>query len=240
MENRSFKFFSAALLLFAVLSSCTKTVVDKEVYVDSYIRSIFNTTDTIESNRYPVYSVMHSAYCFTKLGSIGVTGSVTPAVQLTDFGDQGFSFYNNPDSSKYTATVPSPETYTYNVSYASGEVASKIDATIAESLMPARKLNAVKNATDITLSWKPVANAEAYKIRIWALDSNSQNALIYESDFLVPKDAITDLSMPFSLVSFSQYLSTTITFEVSAFIFEQNQDTYNAVSVTTIQRNFGN
>jgi hypothetical protein len=233
MEKQSIKFFTLVVLMVALLSSCTKTTVNNEVYVDSYITSIFDRTGV------PVYTLMHTAYSYTKIASISVSGGgvTTP---LLKYGDTGLSFYNPTDTVAYTKTVPAAASYTYNVTYDSGESTTKTDATSGKSLMPAQGLSAVKSSTDIVLSWKAVANVEAYKVRIFSQDATTKAyVMIYESDFLTPKDATSDLSMPFSLVSFSPYLNSNISFEVSSFIFEANQNTYEAVSAATIYKYFG-
>jgi len=234
MKN-SFKIFTVVALLGAFLSSCTKTEVDKTVYIDSYVHSFLNKAGT------PVYSVVHSAYSFTKLSSVTVTGTATTVVALTDMSvsGEGFSFYLQPDSASYKPAVPADESFTYNVTYSDGTTGTKIDA-VSKSLVPAQQVSATKGSTDITLTWKPVANSEAYKVRVFSTDLTSNvKTLIYESNFLVPKDAATDLSIPFSLISISSFLSTNLTFEVSAFIFEQGQDTYEAVSVANTTKYFG-
>jgi len=230
-----FKIFTVIVVLGAILSSCTKTEVDKTVYIDSYMHSFLNKLGT------PVYSVVHSAYSFTKLGSVTVTGTATAVKPLTDMSvsGEGFSFYLQPDSASYQPTVPAAESFTYNVTYSDGTTATNIDA-VSKSLVPAQEVTATKGTTDINLTWKPVANSEAYKVRVFSTDLSSQvKTLIYESSFLVPKDASTDLSVPFSLISISSYLSTNLTFEVSAFIFETGQDTYEAVSVANTTKYFG-
>jgi hypothetical protein len=223
----------------AMLVSCNKTETDTEVYIDSYIQSIFNKQGV------PVYNVVHTAYSYVKLSSVSVSGTSGQTIQLTNYANNGFSFYTPlltaQDSATYTATVPAPDSYTYKATNESGEVVSKVDATTTASLMPAQQLNAVKTTTDIVLSWQPVSNVEAYKVRIYSEDlSTHASTLIFESGFLVPVDATSVLSIPFSLVSFSQYLSSNLIFEVSSFIFESKQDTYHAVSAATIKRYFGN
>jgi hypothetical protein len=231
--KQSFKIFTVVAVLGAILSSCTKTEVDKTVYIDSYVHSFMNKAGI------PVYSVVHSAYCFTKLSSVTVTGTATAVKPLTDMSGDGFSFYLQPDTLSYMPAVPAAESFTYNITYSDGAVATKIDA-VSKSLVPAQQVTATKGSTDITLTWKPVANTEAYKVRIFSTDLTSQaKTLIFESNFLVPKDATTDLSVPFSLISISSYLSTNLTFEVSAFIFEQGKDTYEAVSVANTMAYFG-
>ena len=245
MEKGSYRYFAAAILLFSLLSSCNKTVVNNAVFTDSYIHSVFNTKDTVESKRYPIYSVMHTAYCYTKLTSVRVNGSSGSVINLTDFDQTGFSFYTPiKDSSAYKLTVPAPETYTYNVNYVSGETVVQTDATLAKSLMPARNLNAVRTTTtsadNILVSWKPVTNADAYKIRIQSEDPTSKVlTLIYESDFMVPLDPNATLSLSFAFSNFTPYLNTNIYFEVSSFIFQQNHETFHAVSETTIKRYYG-
>ena len=213
MKSHSTKIFMAAVVLVTVLSSCNKTEENKEVYIDSYVNSIFNRAGV------PVYAVMHTAYSFTKLTSVTVTGASGVPVKLTDSSSGGYSFYTPvADSSSYTTTVPAAESFTYNTIYDSGETIAKVDAIVAKSLIPPQQLSAVKNTTDIVLSWKPVPNVESYKVRIYSEDSGSTTtkSLIYDSDFLTPKDATSDLSIPFSLTSLSQYLSTNVYFEVSA------------------------
>jgi len=232
MKN-SFKIFTVVAVLGAILSSCTKTEVDKTVYIDSYVHSFMNNADI------PVYSVVHSAYSFTKLSSVTVTGTATTVKPLFDTAGDGFSFYSKQDSASYMPAIPAAESFTYNVTYNDGTTAAKIDA-VSKSLVPAQQVSATKGSTDITLTWKPVANSEAYKVRIFSSDLTSQaKTLIYESNFLVPKDATTDLSIPFSLISISSFLSTNLTFEVSAFIFETGQDTYEAVCVANTTKYFG-
>jgi len=228
----SFKIFTLVVVFGAILSSCTKTEVDKTVYIDSYVHSFLNKAGT------PVYAVVHSAYSFTKLSSVTVTGTATAVKSLKDMAGDGFSFYSQPDSASYIP-VPAAESFTYNVTYNDGTTTVKTDA-VSKSLVPAQLVTAAKGTTDITLTWKPVAKSEAYKVRVFSTDLSTQvKTLIYESSFLVPKDASTDLSVPFSLISISSYLSTNLTFEVSAFIFEQGKDTYEAVSVANTMQYFG-
>lgn len=83
MKN-SFKIFTVVAVLVAILSSCTKTEVDKTVYIDSYVHSFLNKAGTT------VYSVVHSAYSFTKLSSVTVTGSATAVKSLKDMAGDGF------------------------------------------------------------------------------------------------------------------------------------------------------
>lgn len=233
MKKQLLKLLTGIFLLALILSSCNKTVVNKEIYVDSYIHSIY------DKNGVPVYNVFHTAYSFSKLSGVKVTGSSGTQIQLKDYSN-GYSFYTPVDTSKYKTVPPAPESFTYDITYSNGDTARRVDATVARSLMPAQQLAAVKTATDIVVSWKPVANVEAYKVRIFSQDPvTNNNILIYESDFLVPKDATSDLSIPYSLVSLSNYLSTNLSFEVSSFIFEQNKDTFHAVSVTTVKKYFG-
>lgn len=236
MKN-SFKIFTVVAVLSAILSSCTKTEIDKTVYIDSYVHSFLNKAGT------PVYSVVHSAYSFVKLSAVTVTGTATAVKSLYDMAGDGFSFYSQSqaqlDSASYMPTVPAAESFTYNVTYSDGTTATEINA-VSKSLVPPQQVTATKGSTDINLTWKLVANSEAYKVRIYSTVLTSQTkTLIYESNFLVPKDASADLSVPFSLVSISYYLSSNLTFEVSAFIFEQGQNTYEAVSVASTTEYFG-
>jgi hypothetical protein len=234
MEKRLLFFLSVTLVMITMLSSCNKIEENRDVYIDSYINSIFDKKGV------PVYAVMHTAYSFAALNSVKVTGSGGSSVQLGSMSNGGFSFYSILDSASYKSTIPDPANYTYAVTYDDGETASKSNAILAKSLSPAQQLNAVKSSTEIVLSWKAVTNAEAYKIRIFREDaSTKENVLIYESDYLIPKVGLTDLSIPFSLSGFSTYIDSNLSFEVSAFIFEQKQDTFHAVSVTTIKKYFG-
>ncbi len=234
MKKYLLKVFAAAILLITVLASCNKTAVDKSVHIDTYIHSIFNRAGV------PVYSVLHSAYSFSKLSGVDVTGSAGK-ISLINFSDNGYSFYNQPDTAIYKTTVPVPDNYTYSVTYDTGETVAKPDATIAASLEPARNLSAVKTATEIQLSWNPIVNVEGYKVRIHIQDLTTQTkVLIYESDFLFPVNAISDLSINFPLTNFTSYLDKYLYFEVSGFIFQLNHDTYHAVSATTVKKYFGN
>jgi hypothetical protein len=233
MKNKLFNAFVAGFFLVSVLASCNKTEVDTTVYVDSYINSIID-------NGVTKYTVMHAAYSFVQLSSVGVKGSGGTSVPLANFSDQGYSFYLDDAAATYTTAVPAADSFTYDVVYLDGGTTVKTNAINGKSLIPAQQLTAVKTASDIVLSWKPVANSEAYKVRIFSEDPVTlKSILIYESDYLVPKDTSTDLSIPFSLVSMSPYLSNNLTFDVSAFIFEQGQDTFQAVSVAKVTGFYG-
>ncbi len=233
MKNKFYSAFVAGFFLISILASCNKTEVDSNVYVDSYINAIID-------NGVTKYSVMHTAYSFVQLGSVVAKGSGGTSQPLTNFSDQGYSFYTPVVPSTYTTTVPAADTFTYDVVYLSGEKAARTNAINGKFLIPAQELKATKNSADITLSWKPVLNSEAYKVRIFSEDPVTlKSILIYESGYLVPIDATTDPSIPFSLISLSPYLSNNLTFDVSAFIFEQGQDTFHAVSVASVKGYFG-
>ncbi len=240
MGKHFLRIFVIVFGLAILFSSCTKTVEDKSVYVDSYIHSIYNRAGV------PVYNVMHTAYSFSKLSSVTVSGATGSATTLNSVGLSGYSFvslhipFTTEDSLAYKTTVPAPGTYTYKATYENGDAVSLVNATVDKSLPPVSQLAATKTTTDIVLAWKPVTAVEAYKVRIYSEDIDTKlSTLIYESDFLAPKDATSDLSIPFSLISFSQYLSTNLYFEVSAFIFEANSDFYHASSAATIKKYFG-
>lgn len=235
MKKTIFSVGALVLLSLGFITSCTKIEVDREVYVDSYINAIYDKAGV------PVYSVMHTAYSFVKVDGVNVKGTSSPLIQLSDYSGQGFSYYTPVgDSTSYKTTIPAPETYTYETTYGTGEKAVKVDATVDKSLLPAKNLDANKTSSDVVLSWKPVVNTEAYKVRIYSQDlSTMKKTVIYESDYLVPKDATSDLSIPFSLVNLSQYLSTNLVFDVSAFIFEENKETFHAVSCATVVKYFG-
>src|SRR5665647_1934345 len=114
MKN-SFKIFTVVAVLGAILSSCTKTEVDKTVYIDSYVHSFLNKAGI------PVYSVVHSAYSFTKLDIVTVTGTATAVKPLYDLAGDGFSFYSQaqaqPDTAIYMPAPPATESFTYNITY---------------------------------------------------------------------------------------------------------------------------
>lgn len=234
MKNYLIQAFLAGVFLISVLASCSDdTEVDTDVYVDSYINSI---TD----NGVTKYSVMHTAYSSVQLGSVDVKGATGTSNSLANFSDQGYSFLTPVVPATYTTTVPAADSFTFDIIYLSGEKAVRTNAINGTSLLPAQDLKATKNPTDITLSWKPVANAEAYKVRIFIEDPVTQkNILIFESNYLVPKDTVTELSIPFSLISLSPYLSNYLIFDVSAFIFEQGQNSFQAVSIASLREKFG-
>lgn len=234
MENRSLKIFMVIIALGSLLTSCNKVVVDKKVYVDSYIHAIYNRAGV------PVYNVLHSTFCYSALSGVSVKGTAGTAISLTRGVSDGFSFFTKIDSTAYKLAVPAADTYTYSATYESGDATTATDLTSGASLLPAKGLTATKTTTDIVLTWKAVTNAEAYKIRIFYDDGDiSAKAMIYESDFLVPTNSSSDLTIPFSLTNLGQYLNSNISFEVSSFIFEQGQDTYEAVSSATYRNKFG-
>lgn len=234
MEKFFYKILVAVAMMLFFLTSCTKDQVDENVYADSYIHSIFNSSGV------PVYAVMHTSYSFKPLTSVSVSGGAAGSIQLSNPKPDGFAFFSVYPASTYKTTVPPPANYSYDATYETGETVKKTDETVTQSLQPARQLDAVKTSTDIVTSWKAVANVEAYKLRIyWKDPTTAEKKLIYDSNFLVPKDATSDLSFPISVISLSQYLTSELTFEVSAFIFQKNRDTYHAVSTASILRIFG-
>jgi hypothetical protein len=237
MRKYLLKSIVTVVVVFALLTSCKKAEITTDVFVDSYINSI------LDANGTPVFAMIHSAYSFTKMSSVNVKGATGSSAALQNFNGDGFSFYMDvKDLTLYKAAAPAADSFTYNVTYSDGTTATKVNSVVAKSLLPAQQLDAQKTPatlpTDITLTWKPIANVEAYKVRIYTEDPAGRK-LIYESNYLVPKDATSTLSIPFSVVSFSPYLSYSVTFEVLAFIFEQGQDTFNAVSVASITKYFG-
>jgi len=233
MENRSIRIFTVVVALGSLLTSCTKVAVDKKVYVDSYIHSIYNRSGV------PVFSVLHSAFSYAALSSVSVKGLTGSANTLTKATSDGFSFYTQIDSANYKLTPPFPDTYSYTATYSAGDTFTATDPTSGAYLLPATNLTATKTTTDIVLTWKPVTNAGAYKVRIFYDDvPNVARTMIYESDFLVPLNTTSDLTIPYSLTDLSQYLNSYISFEVSSFIFQQGQDTYEAVSSATCRNKF--
>jgi hypothetical protein len=233
MENRSIKIFAVIVALGSLLASCNKMNTDKQVYVDSYIHTINNRAGV------PVYNLVHSAFCYSALKDVSVKGSTGSATALPSSTVNGFSFFTKIDSASYQTTPPAADFYTYNATYDSGDAVIVVDPTSGQSLVPAQELTATKTATDIVMNCKPVATAEAYKVRIFSDSGDvTAKALIFESNFLVPADRTANLNIPFSLTNLSQYLSSNLSFEVSAFIFEQGQDTYEAVSTATLRKMF--
>ncbi len=237
MEKNLFKTITAVVLLVALLSSCSKTVDTKQVYADSYINAIYNRAGV------PVYSIMHTAYSFSKLSSVSVKGTLSPAQTLTDPTGLGLSFYTTVDTTKYSTVLPSADTFTYSALYSSGEAVTMSDAVPSNSLQPVQLLVAAKTPaaapTDISLTWNANPNAQAYKVRIFNMDPAAPASIIYESDFLTPKDAVTPLSIQYPLNNFVQYSLVYIRFEVSSFIFQKDQSTFNAVSVATTKNIVG-
>lgn len=234
MEKHPYRNLIVAFMMALVLASCSKTIVDSEAYADSYIYCFNNKAGV------PVYGVIHSVYSFKKLGSVSVTGGAGN-VLLDNFNGDGFSFYSKVDSAAFLPSVPAPATYTYNLNYSSGETATRTDATTTSSLLPAQQINAVMNLSSIVLTWKAVAGVEAYKVSVYSEDQSATGKnLVFESDFLVPQDAVSDLSLPFSLVSISSYLTTKLTFQVSSFMFDGNTDKFKAVSSAQFSKYFGN
>lgn len=240
MNNRLLKISSLVVISLFFLPSCNKNTIDNTLHVDSYINAIYNNAGV------PVYSVMHTAYSYSKLTSVSVKGS-SGTINLTNVSNLGFSFYtpldNATDSAKYTTAVPSADSFTYNGTFDTGEATVQNDVISGASVAPVAQLNPVKTVSDIQVSWQQTPNAQAYKVRIYSQNTNTipyTNTLFFESDFLVPTDATTAPLLTFPLSNFTQYISGNMLFEVDAFIFESKQDTYEAVSATTVKRYFGN
>ncbi|MCE1198205.1 MAG: hypothetical protein LWW85_04495 [Marinilabiliales bacterium] len=234
MKRQLLYFLLVSGIVSVLFTSCNKTIVDDQIYIDSYIHAIYN------KNHVPVYRVMHTAYSFNMLTSVTVKGSSGSSVSLKNFDSNMFSFYTPLDTAQYSTTIPQAEVFTYNIVNDKGANITLTNGISGQSLIPAPSLKAEKNSTDIVLSWKAVPNVEAYKIRIFSENiTTKEQSMIFESDYLKPKDPTSDLSLPFSLISYSPYLSTNLTFEVASFIFESQQSTFHAVSAASVKGYYG-
>lgn len=231
--NKFFLQFFTAVIVSVSSLSCSKTQVDENVYVDSYIHSI------LDASNEPVYAVMHTAYSFKPLSGVVVNGPLVNIQPTNPTGD-GFSFYTVIPAASYTTTVPGPGDYSYTSTYQTGGSVTKSDATIAKSLTPPRQLEVIRGTNDITVKWQAVENAEAYKVRIFSDNPTTlATDLIFDSSFLIPNDATSDLSFPVSAGSFEGYMTNNMIFEVSAFIFQDSWNSYHAMSTSKVTKLFG-
>lgn len=232
MKKISLQIF-AAVILTGIVVSCSKVPSDDNVYVDSYIHSVLSDSDV------PVYAMMHTAYSFKPLSGVVVSGP-SVNIQPTNPSGDGFAFFSVIPPASYSSTIPVPGSYSYSSTYQTGELVTKTDATVAKSLEPPMELDVTKGATDIAITWKAVANAEAYKVRIFIDNPTTlEKNLVFDSNFQLPKDALSDLSYLISVVEFRPYLTNNMTFEVSAFIFQETRNSFHAVSSASVTRFFG-
>ncbi len=211
------KKFQVLLLVSVILvglTGCEKGTVTNVASADAFIKSKVNAQGVT------VYAVVHSVFSYNIMDKVTVTSPGGTTMQLTDYDNDGISFYNKPAETDYSTTIPNIGTYTYVVTFSDATQLTYTNSLTAATLQPAVITGLAKNANgdSIYLSWNAIANTNAYQIKI--LNGTSlytQPAFVDASSPLK-----TSLRFGFLLSAVTTNGSGVYTFELDGYLFESS------------------
>jgi len=214
-------FLTLGILIMLGLVGCEKATVVSTASVDTFIRSIKDPKDT----SHVVYSAVHSVFSYNLMSAASVVTPDGLTVTLTDFDKLGNSFYNIPDDSSYSLTLPTLGTYNYTVTFKDKEVLTYTNSLSASTLQPPviTGLTQTANSDSVYLSWKAVANAQAYQLKV-TKGTTQVYYLPAFTDASSPAKAV--LKVGFAKSLFTSYGSGTFKFEIDGLLFETTDYTY--------------
>jgi len=140
-------------------------------------------------------------------------------LQLTNYQNSGYSFYNEPADADYLATPPAAGIYTYTVKFNNGEVKTYTNSLSSAFLLPANISSLVKSANgdSVYISWDAIANVDFYQLII-----NRGTTQVFTVDKLydnnTPKRAFIKLG--FSKSYLTSGTSGTYSFEMTGKLYE--------------------
>ena len=222
MKKLLFLAVGAALML--GIAGCEKATVVSVASCDGFIKSIKNPKDTSKV----VYAAIHSVASYDLIASASVVApDGVSTLQLTDYDKLGYSFYNAPADTTYSATVPPLGVYTYKVTFKDKEVISYTNSISSSILLPPTITGLTKsaNADTVYIHWKIVVNAQAYQIKI-SKGTTSIKYIWPFSDSSSPLKERLTIGIPTSYFSVSQYGAGTYTIGLDGLLYESTDYTY--------------
>jgi len=206
------------------LAGCEKATIVDQATADAFIQSIKNPTDTAQV----VFAVVHSVFSYNRMTSVTVIAPITAAspdsitTNLINYANMGNSFYNNP---VYSVSLPTPGSYTYDVTFKDGQAISFNNTLTYNILIPPNITFLAKNATpdSIDISWNAVTNAQAYQVKVTkgTLTGPSAIQVFYVAPFIDLSSPLrTNLTIGVPLSTVLSYGAGTYTFEVDALLYE--------------------
>jgi len=212
------------------LIACKKSTTEDIASADVFIQSIKNPIDTTQT----LYAAVSSIFSYSSMTSVSVIDPNNSTKQLTNYANLGNSFYNDP---VYSATLPSVGVYNYTVKFSDGQSKAYTNTLLAATLPPPVITSLGKNVANdsINITWKAVANAQAYQMKVTKGTGTSLTQVYYLAPFY---DASTPLrpvlTMGVPLVTISAYGTGTYTFEIDAILYETSAYTFiQAVGIST-------
>ncbi len=196
------------------LVGCEKGTVTNVATADAFIKSKVNAQGVT------VYAVVHSVFSYNTMSKATVTSPGGTTTELTDYENEGISFYNKPAETDYSTTIPTIGTYTYAVTFNDGTQLTYTNSLTAATLQPAVITGLAKNANgdSIYLSWNAIPNTNAYQIKI--LNGTSVYTQPAFIDASVPLKA--NLRFGFLSSAVTTNGSGVYTFELDGYLFESS------------------
>lgn len=220
MRKAKFLFGLSAVLVALLFSGCEKDSETTEAYPDAYISSVMSESG-------PVYAVVQIVYSYSKIESVNVTLPSGAAGSLENYQNGGYSFFDEPETSEYTAFNSSMlGTYTYDVKFGSGETKSYANA-VTKYLSPAQNVTVTETTSGIKLAWDKVDGVEAYQLTV-----TKGETVIDQSSLFTVAESIDRPEVTYSITSnFTSNMPGTFEFKVTALDFENTDNTkYESVS----------
>jgi len=212
------------------LAGCEKATIIDQASADAFIQSIKNPADTSKI----VFAVVHSVFSYNLMSSVSVMAPISATspdsitTNLINYAKMGNSFYNNP---VYSASLPTPGTYSYTVTFKDGQVISFSNTLTYNILIPPNITFLAKNVTpdSIDISWDAVANAQAYQVKVTkgTMTGASATQVFYVAPFIdlsIPLRTNLTIGVPLSTVL--SYGTGPYTFEVDALLYESTVGSY--------------
>ena len=218
-----YKLFISFLIVFGAFSSCKKNETVEDITADVFVRSL-------NYNGILAYSVVHSVTSYEGMSKVTVDVPGGTSFNLSDLYNNGLVFFKDTSmaGSGYTQEPPAPGVYTYRVTFKNGEEKIYTNSLASNYLLPPviDSLYKKPDGISLRLKWQPVAGADAYRIRI----SSGQNEILPWVEFIEPQFYYERL-----ISNFSPWLPGTLTFEVRAVDYEQDEYRIQSMSYTSSQ-----
>ena len=205
------------LLLVVVLSisgftSCEKETIANQATADVFIKSIVFQGDTL-------YGLAYSAFSFNGIKQVSVKPPQGDSLILPDKVDGGISVFKDPsiEAEDFSSVLPTPGVYTFRVTFKDNVQTSYPNTLGANFLLPAviDSLGKSQSGQSVVLKWIPVAEAQAYQVKVTKGDTEIIPSKLYAAQADL-------LRIEFPIASFSPHLPATFTIVLDALMFESS------------------
>lgn len=214
-------------LIMLGLSGCEKVKVENVASADVFLKTIKNTQGVT------VYTTVHSVFSYNKMSTVSVTSPGSSTILLQNFENAGYSFFNEPAATDYSATQPTAGPYTYTVKFDDGEEKIYTNSLSSSAILPANitALAKTANGDSVYIKWDAITSTHAYQLKIM----KGTTQVYFQppfSDASSPLKSSLRLAFPINTVTSSG--TGTYTFELTGLLFETTAYDYlQAISVST-------